>query len=104
MQYRTMKKTGESLSALGFGCMRLPKKGRSVDEERATRQIRYAIDHGVNYLDTAWMYGQRSVHRTGACRRLPGEGEDRDQAAALPGPEAGGHGQVTGRAAAEPAN
>lgn len=58
MQYRTMKKTGDSLSALGFGLMRLPKKGRKVDEPRATAQIRYAIDHGVNYLDTAFSYDQ----------------------------------------------
>ncbi len=56
MQYRTMKKTGDSLSALGFGLMRLPKKGRGIDTERATKQIRYAIDHGVNYLDTAFSY------------------------------------------------
>ncbi len=66
MQYRTMKKTGDRLSALGFGCMRLPKKGGAVDEERATRQLRYAIDHGVNYLDTSWMYGKRGLHRAGA--------------------------------------
>jgi uncharacterized protein len=57
MQYRTMKKTGDRLSALGFGLMRLPKKGKDLDVERATKQIRYAIDHGVNYLDTSWMYG-----------------------------------------------
>jgi hypothetical protein len=56
-----MKKTGDELSILGFGCMRLPQKngknenGR-IDEERATKQIRYAIDHGVNYLDTAMPY------------------------------------------------
>ena len=56
MQYRTMKKTGDSLSALGFGLMRLPKRGRSIDSERAMKQIRYAIDHGVNYLDTAFSY------------------------------------------------
>ena len=61
MQYRTMKKTGDSLSALGFGCMRLPKKGRTIDEERATKQIRYAIDHGVNYLDTAYSYKQEAI-------------------------------------------
>jgi predicted aldo/keto reductase-like oxidoreductase len=60
MQYRTMKKTGDRLSALGFGCMRLPKKGGAVDEERATRQLRYAIDRGVNYLDTSWMYGNEA--------------------------------------------
>ncbi len=57
MQYRTMKSTGDKLSALGFGCMRLPRKGVGVDTERAVKQIRYAIDHGVNYLDTALLYG-----------------------------------------------
>lgn len=68
MQYRTMKKTGDRLSALGFGCMRLPKKGGAVDEERATRQLRYAIDHGVNYLDTSWMYGNEAfIGRALAC-------------------------------------
>ncbi len=56
MQYRTMKSTGDELSILGFGCMRFPKKGRGTDEERAIRQVRYAIDHGVNYLDTAFIY------------------------------------------------
>lgn len=56
MLYRTVPKTGDKLSALGFGCMRLPTKGRSVDEERAIRQIRHAIDHGVNYFDTAPVY------------------------------------------------
>jgi hypothetical protein len=50
-------KTGDELSILGFGCMRLAvtKDGR-IDEERAAGQIRYAIDHGVNYVDTAWPY------------------------------------------------
>ncbi len=57
MLYRTVPKTGERLSILGFGCMRLPT-GRTgtVDEERAVRQIRHAIDAGVNYLDTAPIY------------------------------------------------
>lgn len=56
MLYRTMKKTGDELSVLGFGCMRLPMKGIGIDEERAIRQIRHAVDCGVNYLDTALMY------------------------------------------------
>ncbi len=56
MQYRTMKKNGDQLSALGYGCMRLPEKGGRIDEERATRQLRSAIDHGVNYIDTAMPY------------------------------------------------
>jgi hypothetical protein len=56
MLYRKVPKTGEELSILGFGCMRLAQKDNRIDEERATRQIRHAIDHGVNYLDTAWPY------------------------------------------------
>lgn len=57
MLYRKMPKNGDELSILGFGCMRLPmKEGGIIDEERATRQVRYSVDHGVNYVDTAWPY------------------------------------------------
>jgi uncharacterized protein len=56
MLYRQMGKTGEKVSALGYGCMRLPMKGRNVDEPRAARQIISAIDQGVNYVDTAQFY------------------------------------------------
>jgi len=56
MLYRKMPKNGEELSILGFGCMRLPMKGRAVDEKRAINQIRYAVEHGINYFDTAWPY------------------------------------------------
>lgn len=61
MQYRTMPKSDDKLSILGFGCMRLASKGRSgftstINKEKACEQIRYAIDHGVNYLDTAYPY------------------------------------------------
>ncbi|MCJ7741145.1 MAG: aldo/keto reductase [Methanoregula sp.] len=56
MQYRQVPKNGDQLSALGFGAMRLPTKWGSIDEERATRQIRDAIDKGVNYIDTAVPY------------------------------------------------
>ncbi len=57
MLYRKVPKNGDALSILGFGCMRLPltKEGR-IDEPRAIRQIRSAVDRGVNYLDTAWPY------------------------------------------------
>jgi len=57
MLYRKIPKNGDELSILGFGCMRLAVKvDGSIDEERATKQVRYAIDHGVNYVDTAWPY------------------------------------------------
>lgn len=56
MLYRKVPKNGDDLSILGFGCMRLPVKNGVIDESRAIRQIRHAIDQGVNYLDTAWPY------------------------------------------------
>jgi predicted aldo/keto reductase-like oxidoreductase len=56
MLYRKAPGTGNELSILGFGCMRLAQKDGRIDEERATRQIRRAIDGGVNYIDTAWPY------------------------------------------------
>ncbi len=56
MLYRRMPRNGEKLSILGFGCMRLPVKDGKIDEPSAIGQIRYAIDHGVNYVDTAWPY------------------------------------------------
>lgn len=45
------------VSALGFGAMRLPMKNQTeVDDEEAIKMIRYAIDNGVNYIDTAYPY------------------------------------------------
>ncbi len=50
---------GERLSALGLGCMRFPTfegdDGR-VDEAKAAEIVRFAMEHGVNYYDTAWAY------------------------------------------------
>jgi predicted aldo/keto reductase-like oxidoreductase len=57
MLYRSMKKAESSLSILGFGCMRLPmKENGQIDEPHATKMLRYAVDHGVNYVDTAYPY------------------------------------------------
>ena len=56
MQYRRVPKNGDQLSALGFGAMRLPLQKGRIDEERARKQVRLAIDHGVNYIDTAFLY------------------------------------------------
>ncbi|MGC4113227.1 MAG: aldo/keto reductase [Myxococcales bacterium] len=60
MQFRSFPSDPKlQVSTLGFGCMRLPQKSRSpadIDEQAATRLLRDAIDAGVNYVDTAWVY------------------------------------------------
>ncbi len=59
MQYRKLGKTGIKVSALGFGCMRLPtlKPGEpTINREEAIRIIRKGIDSGINYIDTAYPY------------------------------------------------
>ena len=56
MQYRKMGNTGVEVSALGFGCMRLPiNEDKTINEEKAIAMIRHAID---NYVDTAYPYHQ----------------------------------------------
>jgi predicted aldo/keto reductase-like oxidoreductase len=53
-----MRKTndGTEISALGFGAMRLPKLNGRIDKKMAKELIYYAIDHGVNFIDTALLY------------------------------------------------
>lgn len=57
MLYRTFNKTGEDVSLLGMGTMRLPlAEDGSIDEAEAIKMIRHSIDQGINYVDTAYMY------------------------------------------------
>jgi predicted aldo/keto reductase-like oxidoreductase len=56
MQYRVNSKNQESISILGYGCMRLPKNGKVIDEEASEKLIINAIENGVNYFDTAYIY------------------------------------------------
>jgi len=59
MKYRSFGNLEFKPSALGFGAMRLPTLGADpsrIDEEKAIRMIHYAVDNGVNYIDTAYPY------------------------------------------------
>jgi predicted aldo/keto reductase-like oxidoreductase len=59
MQYRKMGSLDWEVSALGFGCMRLPPRKVNrlrAETEESVRIIRRGIDQGINYIDTAWPY------------------------------------------------
>ena len=81
MTYRTFPSLGDTISILGYGCMRWPTipnpegRGEIIDQETVNELIDYAIEHGVNYFDTAPVYvmGQ-SERATGiALKRHPRE-------------------------------
>ncbi|MGD8968025.1 MAG: aldo/keto reductase [Anaerolineae bacterium] len=58
MEYRQFGRLDWKVSALGFGCMRFPTTNgnENIDEAESARMLRYAIDRGVNYVDTAYPY------------------------------------------------
>ena len=61
MTYRTNPKTGDKVSVLGYGMMRLPSKTENkddYDQDMINRQIDYALEHGLNYIDTSPVYCQ----------------------------------------------
>ncbi|MBR1688252.1 MAG: aldo/keto reductase [Prevotella sp.] len=69
MTYRTSPTSGDRVSLLGYGMMRLPSKTENkddYDQEMINRQVDYAIEHGVNYFDTSPVYCQgKSEYHTG---------------------------------------
>ena len=75
MTYRVNPNTGDRVSLLGYGMMRLPIEGGAdlrqnpdaqVDQEMVNEEIDYALEHGVNYIDTSPVYTRgRSEHATG---------------------------------------
>jgi uncharacterized protein len=70
MKYRKMGSLPWEVSALGFGCMRLPtsKFLPIPNEKKAIEIIRHGIDRGINYLDTAWLYPQSEAIVGGALK------------------------------------
>jgi predicted aldo/keto reductase-like oxidoreductase len=58
--YRSFGSTGIKISQLGFGAMRLPLAAENdpsrIDEKKASHMLHYAIDNGINYVDTAYPY------------------------------------------------
>jgi predicted aldo/keto reductase-like oxidoreductase len=56
MKYRQFGRLDFKVSALGFGAMRFPTKDGVIDEASATEMLRFAIDQGLNYVDTAYTY------------------------------------------------
>ncbi len=65
METRPFGKTGESFSILSFGAQRIVE-GHGCSEAEAIRMINYALDHGIRYFDTAWVYSEgQSEERVG---------------------------------------
>ena len=55
MKYR-LDRYGNPISQLGYGCMRFTRKGSGIDYEKAEKEVLLAIEKGVNYFDTAYIY------------------------------------------------
>lgn len=55
MKYRP-DRYGNPISQLGYGCMRFTRKGSGIDYEKAEKEVLLAIEKGINYFDTAYIY------------------------------------------------
>ncbi|QSX05514.1 aldo/keto reductase [Sedimentibacter sp. zth1] len=57
MKISQLDKMGVTLSKLGFGCMRFPNIDNVIVQDEVDKMIKYAHDNGINYFDTAYVYG-----------------------------------------------
>jgi predicted aldo/keto reductase-like oxidoreductase len=80
MKYMPYGKTGLKVSRFGFGCMRFPRKTQGdeqvIDQDEVNRMIAYALEKGVNYFDTAYVYGGSEVSVGKAFKELNVKRED----------------------------
>ena len=66
MAIRENRRTGDKVSLLGYGMMRLPTNNRAINQDMVNQEVDYALAHGVNYFDTAPVYhGGRSEEAVG---------------------------------------
>ena len=72
MQFRTDARNGNELSALGFGCMRFPSTAGRIDIDASEQLIVEAVERGINYLDTAYLYSGNEVALGEIFSRNPG--------------------------------
>lgn len=76
MRYRQIGTTGVTASQLGFGCMRLPivdGQPQQIDVPLATEMLHYAIDNGVDYVDTAYFYHAENFGQPGQSEPFVGQ-------------------------------
>ncbi len=70
---RTWSKLGETVGMLGLGCMRFPERDGHLDQDAVNEMIDYAIAHGINYFDSAPLYGESEEVTGRALCRHPRE-------------------------------
>ena len=74
MKYKTLGKTGEKVSILGFGAMRLPhfERDEDINKEETDKILSYGIENGINLVDTAYNYHAPNLVDKGKCEEYVG--------------------------------
>ena len=83
MKYRK-DRYGNDISALGFGCMRFTMKGAKPDVDKAEKELMHAVEMGINYFDTAYLYPGSEATVGEVFARHPGTREKIHIATKLP--------------------